>query len=109
MELYEEKKRVMQAVVDEINARYGVGTATVDIRHQYYNMRKEVEPHYHIVEKAVAAHTWRHGRSQPFIHGTPLPQHLCRGTELPWQDGVRTGRKHGKSIKSYIEYYSAVY
>lgn len=55
MELYEEKKRVMQAVVDEINARYGEGTATVDIRHQYYNMRKEVEPHYHIVEKAVAA------------------------------------------------------
>jgi len=55
MELYEEKKRVMQSVVDEINNRYGEGTATVEIRHQYYNMRKEVEPHYHIVEKAMAA------------------------------------------------------
>ena len=28
---------------------------TVDIKDQYYNMKKEVEPHYHIIEKAVEA------------------------------------------------------
>ena len=55
MELYEQKKQVMQQCVDAINARYGEGTATVTIKHQYYNMRKQVEPHYHIVEKAVKA------------------------------------------------------
>ncbi|MCQ2157812.1 MAG: peptidase T [Bacteroidales bacterium] len=55
MEKYEEKKAVMQQCVDEINRRYGEGTATVEIKHQYYNMRKQVEPHYHIVEKAVKA------------------------------------------------------
>lgn len=55
MEKYEEKKAVMQQCVDEINQRYGEGTATVEIKHQYYNMRKQVEPHYHIVEKAVKA------------------------------------------------------
>ena len=55
MEKYEEKKAVMQKCVDEINRRYGAGTATVEIKHQYYNMRKQVEPHYHIVEKAVKA------------------------------------------------------
>ena len=55
MELYEQKKAVMQQCVDAINAKYGEGTATVTIRHQYYNMRKQVEPHYHIVEKAVKA------------------------------------------------------
>lgn len=55
MEKYEEKKSVMQRCVDEINSRYGAGTATVQIKHQYYNMRKQVEPHYHIVEKAVKA------------------------------------------------------
>lgn len=55
MEKYEEKKSVMQKCVDEINSRYGAGTATVQIKHQYYNMRKQVEPHYHIVEKAVKA------------------------------------------------------
>ena len=30
-------------------------TATANIRHQYYNMRTQVEPHYHVVEKAVKA------------------------------------------------------
>ncbi len=53
--LYEHKKQVMQQCVDAINAKYGEGTATADIRHQYYNMRSQVEPHYGIVEKAVKA------------------------------------------------------
>ena len=55
MDLYEHKKAVMQECVDFINRKYGEGTAVATIRHQYYNMRKEVEPHYHIVEKAVKA------------------------------------------------------
>ena len=55
MALYEHKKQVMQDCVDFINRKYGEGTATANIRHQYYNMRKEVEPHYHVVEKAVKA------------------------------------------------------
>jgi tripeptide aminopeptidase len=55
MALYEHKKAVMQQCVDFINLKYGEGTATATIRHQYYNMRKEVEPHYHVVEKAVKA------------------------------------------------------
>ena len=55
MALYENRKAVMQQCVDFINAKYGEGTATASIRHQYYNMRKEVEPHYHIVEKAIKA------------------------------------------------------
>lgn len=55
MNLFEQKKAYLQQCVDFINAKYGEGTAIADIRHQYYNMRKEVEPHYHIVEKAVKA------------------------------------------------------
>ena len=55
MGLYEQKKAYMLKCVDFINEKYGEGTATVEIKHQYYNMRKEVEPHYHIVEKAVKA------------------------------------------------------
>ncbi len=53
--LYENKKKVMEQCVDFINTKYGAGTAALEIKHQYYNMRKEVEPHYHIVEKAVKA------------------------------------------------------
>lgn len=55
MGLYEQKKEYMQKCVGFINEKYGDGTATVEIKHQYYNMRKEVEPHYHIVEKAKLA------------------------------------------------------
>lgn len=55
MDLYEQKKAYLEKCVEFINSKYGEGTASVDIKHQYYNMRKEVEPHYHIVEKAVKA------------------------------------------------------
>ena len=55
MALYEDKKAFIQKCADFINQKYGEGVATVEIKHQYYNMRKEVEPHYHIVEKAKLA------------------------------------------------------
>ena len=55
IDLYEKRKETMKKCVDFINAKYGENVASVEIRHQYYNMRKEVEPHYHIIEKAVKA------------------------------------------------------
>jgi len=55
MKLFEEKKGMILKCADFINAKYGDGVATVELKHQYYNMRKEVEPHYHIIEKAVKA------------------------------------------------------
>ena len=53
--LYEKRKAIVQDCVNFINAKYGEGTASVEVRHQYYNMRKQVEPHYEIIEKAVKA------------------------------------------------------
>lgn len=53
--LYEKRKDFLVKCVEFINGKYGEGVASVEIRHQYYNMRKEVEPHYHIIEKAVKA------------------------------------------------------
>ena len=55
MSLFEKKKETIRQCVDFINSKYGEGTANLDLKHQYYNMRKEVEPHYHIVEKAKKA------------------------------------------------------
>ncbi len=55
MNLYEQKKAYVQKCVAFINEKYGEGTALLELKHQYYNMRKEVEPHYHIVEKAMKA------------------------------------------------------
>ena len=52
---FEERKALMVKVVDFINAKYGAGTAVLVLKDSYYNMREQVEPHYHIVEKAVKA------------------------------------------------------
>ena len=53
--VFERKKAVMQECCDFINTKYGAGTANPVIKDQYYNMREMVEPHYHIVDKAVKA------------------------------------------------------
>ena len=55
MDLYEQKKELMKECVAAINAKYGEGTALLEMKHQYYNMKKQVEPHYHIIEKAMRA------------------------------------------------------
>jgi peptidase T len=52
--LFEEKKALMQSVVDFINRKYG-NIVTLEMKDQYYNMRSQVEPHFHIVEKAMQA------------------------------------------------------
>ncbi len=52
---FERKKAVMQECCDFINAKYEKGTATPVIKDQYYNMREMVEPHYHVIDKAVRA------------------------------------------------------
>ena len=51
---FEQKKVLMQEVVAFINKKYG-DIVTLELRDQYYNMREMVEPHYHIIEKAVRA------------------------------------------------------
>ena len=52
---FEARKVQMQQAADAINAKYGAGTVTLELKDQYYNMREQVEPHYHIIEKAVKA------------------------------------------------------
>ena len=52
---FEEKKELIGQCVDSINVKYGEGTATLEVKDQYYNMREQVEPYYFIVEKAVKA------------------------------------------------------
>ena len=52
---FESRKEMVQKVADFINSKYGEGTVTLVLKDQYYNMREQVEPHYHIIEKAVKA------------------------------------------------------
>ena len=52
---FEEKKELIEQCVKFINVKYGEGSATLEVKDQYYNMREQVEPYYFIVEKAVKA------------------------------------------------------
>ena len=46
---FESRKREMEHLVRKVNREYGEGTAEIEIRDQYYNMREKVEPVMHIV------------------------------------------------------------
>ena len=85
MDLYEKRKQTMQECVDFINKKYGEGTASVEIKHQYYNMRKMVETHYHIIEKAVKAMEMEgiKPRIQPIRGGTDGANLSFKGLPCP--------------------------
>ena len=52
---FESRKKKIERFVSEINAEYGEGTATLELRDQYYNMREKIEPLMHIIDTAFAA------------------------------------------------------
>jgi len=52
---FERRKKEMEHYVHRINAEYGEGTAEIEIKDQYYNMREKIEPVMHIVELAKDA------------------------------------------------------
>jgi tripeptide aminopeptidase len=52
---FERRKKEMQHITNKINAEFGEGTATLELRDQYYNMREKVEPVMHIVDLAFEA------------------------------------------------------
>lgn len=52
---FESRKKKIERFASEINAEYGEGTATLELRDQYYNMREKIEPVMHIIDTAFAA------------------------------------------------------
>ncbi len=54
-EKFEQKKVFMWSAVDLLNKKYGDGVLSLTIRDQYFNMRKMVEPHPQVIDKAVEA------------------------------------------------------
>lgn len=52
---FEARKQVIEKLVAQINAEQGEGTATLELRDQYYNMREKIEPVMHIIDTAFAA------------------------------------------------------
>jgi len=52
---FEEKKVLINDIVELLNKKYGEGTVEISIEDQYYNMKEKVEPVMHIVDTAVEA------------------------------------------------------
>lgn len=52
---FEQKKTRFIKIAEYLNDKYGEGTIELIIKDSYYNMRKQIEPHMHIVEKAREA------------------------------------------------------
>ena len=82
---FEEKKEVIGKCVAFINEKYGEGTASLEVKDQYYNMRQQVEPYYFIVEKAVKVMEMEgiEARIQPIRGGTDGANLSFKGLPCP--------------------------
>ena len=82
---FEARKEMVQKVADFVNLKYGEGTVKLELKDQYYNMREQVEPHYHIIEKAVKAMEMAgvKARIQPIRGGTDGANLSFRGLPCP--------------------------
>jgi len=54
-EFFISRKAEMEDMVEEINNKYGEGTAVLEMKDQYYNMREKVEPMMYIIDIAKEA------------------------------------------------------
>jgi tripeptide aminopeptidase len=52
---FESRKRELEHLVRKVNREYGEGTAEIEMRDQYYNMREKIEPVMHIIDLAKQA------------------------------------------------------
>lgn len=52
---FEDRKKEVMRLVDQINAEFGPKAASLELRDQYYNMREKIEPVMHIIDTAFAA------------------------------------------------------
>ena len=54
-QIFEKRLAYMNEVAEKMNAIYGEGVVTVEVKRQYANMREKVEPMMHIIELARKA------------------------------------------------------
>ncbi|MCB2194555.1 MAG: peptidase T [Bacteroidetes bacterium] len=54
-EKFEQKKQLIQDIIELVNKKYGSEIVRFQLEDQYYNMREKIEPVYRIVEQAKQA------------------------------------------------------
>ena len=55
LELFKQKKVMMEAVAQFLNNKYGWGTVELKLRDSYFNMRSQIEPCMYIIDRAKKA------------------------------------------------------
>ncbi len=55
MAKFQQKKALMASAAEFLNRKYGDGTVEITLKDSYFNMRKCIEPHMQIIERAKAA------------------------------------------------------
>ncbi len=82
---FEARKRLVAECVDKINEKYGDGTATVEIKDQYYNMKEKIEPEMHVIDIVLRAmqESGVTPKVQPIRGGTDGAQLSFRGLPCP--------------------------
>ena len=54
-ERFEERKRFIGDIAARMNAKYGEGTVTVELRDQYYNMKEKIDTNMHVIDIVLKA------------------------------------------------------
>ena len=50
---FEQRKAFLTSTVDYLNGVYGQGTFELELKDSYYNMREKIEPHMHLIDRAL--------------------------------------------------------
>lgn len=62
---FESRKKELEHLVRKVNREYGEGTAEIQLRDQYYNMREKIEPVMYVVDLAKEA--MKHAGITPIV------------------------------------------
>ena len=84
-ERFEERKDFVEKCVEQINEKYGEGTATLNLKDQYYNMLEKIEDNMHVIDLVLQAmqEAGVAPKVQPIRGGTDGAQLSFKGLPCP--------------------------
>ena len=82
---FEDRKDFISRQVEAINEKYGAGTAEIELRDQYYNMKEKIDPQIHVIDLVLKAmqEVGVAPRVEPIRGGTDGAQLSFRGLPCP--------------------------
>ena len=82
---FDNRKRSMERITADLNARYGEGTVTLVISDQYYNMKEKIDPQMHVIDIVLKAmqEVGVPPRVEPIRGGTDGAQLSFKGLPCP--------------------------